>query len=171
MPRSELRHCPACKASYNGSTSQCLRCLMLGSPESVAAASPQSPPAKNRAARRAVEKEQAQAAKKLVSKRATLPTPAPQPPSRSPQETDRLVRESTRIPSVSARCKDGRSRCGGKGAVCQLCGQLVPPGKLLEHKEREHGERAIVPSPAQPRKDVWVPVCSGGLPSLGKKGR
>lgn len=56
--------------------------------------------------------------------------------------------------------------------LCPLCGKLIPPGQLLDHKQVNHGESKIVPSPAQPHKgNQWVSVVSGGLPSLGKNSR
>jgi hypothetical protein len=59
-----------------------------------------------------------------------------------------------------------------KGVVCPLCDRRIPPGEMLDHKASSHGEAKVVPSPAQPhKKDQWVSVYQGGLPSLGKNSR
>jgi hypothetical protein len=56
--------------------------------------------------------------------------------------------------------------------VCALCGEAVPRGKLLEHKEAVHAEKSILRSPVQPHDpNRWVSVVGGGLPSLGKRRR
>lgn len=55
--------------------------------------------------------------------------------------------------------------------ACVLCGSLIHAGQMLDHKWREHGERQVVESPAQPHKAVWVSVYSGGLPSLGTRSK
>jgi hypothetical protein len=57
------------------------------------------------------------------------------------------------------------------GTVCPLCGRRVPRGEMLTHKEREHGEARVAPSPAQGTHGVRVSMVSGGLPSLGKNSR
>ena len=53
---------------------------------------------------------------------------------------------------------------------CVLCGELVEPGGLLNHKAAVHGERTVVASKARPQsKPAWVVVLPGGLPGLGKR--
>ena len=57
-----------------------------------------------------------------------------------------------------------------KGTVCILCGEFIPKGALLTHKELKHNEVKITPSPTvYVKSSVWVSVVGGGLPSLGKK--
>lgn len=55
--------------------------------------------------------------------------------------------------------------------ACPVCGAMVSAGQMLDHKWQAHGERQVVPSPAQPRRATWVSVHQGGLPSLGKRSR
>ena len=57
-----------------------------------------------------------------------------------------------------------------KGTVCILCGEFIPKGYLLTHKELKHNEIKIMASPtANKKSSLWVSVVSGGLPSLGKR--
>lgn len=59
-----------------------------------------------------------------------------------------------------------------KKVKCILCGELIEQGKgkMEEHKYKKHGERLYTPSPETKKKEsVWVTICQGGLPSLGKK--
>ena len=57
-----------------------------------------------------------------------------------------------------------------KGTVCILCGEFIPKGLLLTHKQLKHNEAKITASPAVNKKSpAWVSVVGGGLPSLGKK--
>lgn len=56
--------------------------------------------------------------------------------------------------------------------ICVLCGEIVPRGQILEHKEKMHGEAKILPSPARKKSgNIWVSVFQGGLPGLGKRSR
>ncbi len=60
----------------------------------------------------------------------------------------------------------------GRPLVCALCGEAVPRGTLLEHKEKVHAEKSVAPSPVQPHDpNRWVSIVGGGLPSLGKRSR
>lgn len=53
---------------------------------------------------------------------------------------------------------------------CILCGEVIPPGTMLSHKQSVHGESAFTePVRARRPKSVWTPVFSGGLPGLGKR--
>ena len=53
-----------------------------------------------------------------------------------------------------------------------LCGESVPKGKILEHKEKMHGEAKILPSPVRKKSgNIWVSIFQGGLPGLGKRSR
>lgn len=57
-----------------------------------------------------------------------------------------------------------------KGTYCVLCGEFIPKGMLLSHKELIHNEKKITASPAVDKNSsTWVSVVGGGLPSLGKK--
>ena len=55
------------------------------------------------------------------------------------------------------------------GTVCCLCGEHIPAGKLLVHKEQRHGERMVTPSPGYRNINTWVRVVQGGLPGLGRR--
>lgn len=56
--------------------------------------------------------------------------------------------------------------------VCLLCGEQIQPGFLLAHKESQHGEKRITPSPTfRYALNSWVSVVQGGLPSLGRGAR
>lgn len=56
--------------------------------------------------------------------------------------------------------------------VCLLCGEQIQQGFLLAHKESQHGEKRIAPSPTVRHKsNSWVSVVQGGLPSLGRGAR
>jgi hypothetical protein len=59
------------------------------------------------------------------------------------------------------------------GAICIRCGERIPYGDMLKHKEKIHGERMYVPSPIKRSKSssFWVHIVQGGLPSLGKRSR
>lgn len=55
---------------------------------------------------------------------------------------------------------------------CALCGQSIPLGQMLKHKEDRHGEYPATPSAVKLRRQTtWVRVYQGGLPSLGKRSR
>lgn len=56
-----------------------------------------------------------------------------------------------------------------RGLNCILCGAHIPRGELLKHKEVVHGETHVPLAEPTRKPNVWVPVVSGGLPSLGKK--
>lgn len=65
-----------------------------------------------------------------------------------------------------------KSRKSRGGVNCILCGEFVPKGFLLEHKEKIHGEsRQSMKSSTRASKSVWVSIVQGGLPSLGKRSR
>lgn len=54
---------------------------------------------------------------------------------------------------------------------CLLCGEAIPPGTLLSHKQAVHGESLFSEPDRKARrsKSIWTPVFSGGLPGLGKR--
>ena len=91
--------------------------------------------------------------------------PLPLPKLKLPREPETISAGKAPKSSLAANTRF-------PGALCALCGKRVPPGDMLLHKESVHGEMQVVPSPTLPHKSgQWMSLCSGGLPSLGKRNR
>jgi hypothetical protein len=68
-------------------------------------------------------------------------------------------------PTTQRHCREKKLT----GTVCCLCGEHIPAGKLLVHKEQRHGERIVTQSPVYRHVNTWVRVVQGGLPGLGRR--
>ncbi|MFM2057706.1 MAG: hypothetical protein RLY71_2091 [Pseudomonadota bacterium] len=96
----------------------------------------------------------------------------------TPAQKHQMARQPTHQTAHTAKTSKCDEATGSgrtalpSGVICVLCGERVRPGDMLMHKEKAHGEKRVVPSPGLPhRKGHWVSICSGGLPSLGKRSK
>lgn len=158
---STIKNCIKCGRLYTGSEMQhCISCAMTGA---LTKHSAQKPAATNRAARRAA-----------ASKNTKHTNAKSAPSTQNPQTSAKPTHQKTRTPNTSQRYYtiDSNQATPHPGVICILCGIRVRSGDMLTHKEKTHGEKRIVPSPELPhQKGRWVSICSGGLPSLGKRSK
>ena len=191
---SAIKTCQQCGGLYTGDTPLCAGCYFARFAPADTQTTSGSVPSLSRAERRALERNGLKAAKRTrqqpfivtsVSDSSSSHKPerpkkqkkpkAPRPAPRSLANQRTAVNAAPIVPVPRPTSTGPQPRIVPSpevGTICPLCGMRVPPRQLLEHKQRVHGEKTVVPSPAQPHKEnQWVSIVSGGLPSLGKNSR
>jgi hypothetical protein len=151
--------CLRCGTKYIGRTSICLKCAILN--------------VKTRTKRKysAPQASDVRKTEELPKVEVTLGREKrlPKVKRNKKMKEKRAQKKKIQIATPKGR---GASRPSTNGVGCPLCGEVIARGSMLEHKQSAHGERIFVHSPAQPHHDnQWVPVFSGGLPSLGKNSK
>jgi len=166
---SAIKNCTKCTSLYTGSTPVCANCYFSSLATKTQSVESSQLEPKSRAERRALE-----ARLINISQRNSIELQPTKKPRSKKVKLSAKNTDKNREPQSGLISKTTNKNhwLGPPGVICPLCGQIVIPGQILAHKQQLHGERAVVPSPAQPRRDnQWVSVYSGGLPSLGKNSR
>jgi hypothetical protein len=115
-------------------------------------------------ARKSTETKEAESAKPSITQAKTTTTPAPKTKAKPKSWHKKTLWEK-----VQARATEREAEPKKHGLTCVLCGKQIPHGKLLEHKQQEHKERMIAPSPVRETHPPDATFVRGGSPGLKKK--